>query len=41
VNNEFSNVFLLTFDEEGRCSQYQEWYFEKPDKPDHEKEEGE
>jgi ketosteroid isomerase-like protein len=31
VNAEWSNVFLLTFDDEGRCSQYEEWYFEKPE----------
>jgi hypothetical protein len=37
VNAEWSNVFLLTFDEDGQCSQYQEWYFEKPDQLDHEK----
>jgi ketosteroid isomerase-like protein len=37
VNAEWSNVFLLTFDDEGRCTQYQEWYFEKPEKLDHEK----
>jgi ketosteroid isomerase-like protein len=38
LNTEWSNVFLLTFDDQGRCSQYQEWYFEKPEVLDHEKE---
>jgi ketosteroid isomerase-like protein len=27
---EFDNIFLLTFDEEGRCSEYREWYMKQP-----------
>jgi hypothetical protein len=33
LDSEWSNIFLLTFDEEMRCSEYREWYYEKP-KPD-------
>lgn len=40
LTGEWSNVFLLTFDDEGRCSMYQEWYFEKPARLDHEDEGG-
>jgi hypothetical protein len=33
VDREFDNLFLLRFDPQGRCSEYREWYMEKP-KPD-------
>jgi uncharacterized protein (TIGR02246 family) len=30
VAKEFDNVFLLRFDDEGRCAEYREWYMRKP-----------
>jgi uncharacterized protein (TIGR02246 family) len=32
VNREFDNIFLLRFDEDGRCREFTEWYMEKPTK---------
>jgi hypothetical protein len=29
---EWDNIFLLRFDEEGRCLEYREWYMERPRK---------
>jgi SnoaL-like domain len=26
LEREYSNLFLLTFDDEGRCSEFREWY---------------
>lgn len=31
-SEEWSNIFLLTFDDNGRCSEYREWYYKKPAK---------
>lgn len=28
---EFANVFILRFDGEGRCIEYREWYFQRPE----------
>jgi hypothetical protein len=30
VENVFHNIFVLTFAEEGRCSEYREWYMREP-----------
>ncbi len=27
---EWDNVFILRFDEQGRCKEYREWYMERP-----------
>ena len=27
---EWDNVFMLRFDEQGRCNEYREWYMERP-----------
>ena len=27
---EFDNIFVLRFDEQGRCAEYSEWYMERP-----------
>lgn len=27
---EFDNIFLLRFDDDGRCKEFAEWYMEKP-----------
>ena len=27
---EFDNIFILRFDEQGRCAEYSEWYMERP-----------
>jgi hypothetical protein len=29
---EWDNIFLLRFDEEGRCLEYREWFMERPKK---------
>jgi|SRR4051812_11930354 len=29
---EYSNLFLLRFDEDGRCREYREWFMKKPDR---------
>ena len=29
INREFDNIFLLRFDEDGRCQEFTEWYMEK------------
>jgi len=29
---EFDNIFVLRFDEQGRCAEYSEWYMEQPKK---------
>ena len=31
IKAEYSNAFLLRFDENGRCAEYREWYMKKPD----------
>jgi len=28
--DEYNNIFILRFDEEGRCSEYREWYMPRP-----------
>lgn len=30
LKTEFDNIFVLKFDEQGRCSEYSEWYMERP-----------
>jgi ketosteroid isomerase-like protein len=30
VENVFHNIFVLTFAEDGRCSEYREWYMREP-----------
>ena len=30
---EWANVFVLKFDEQGRCREYREWYHQRPDRP--------
>jgi hypothetical protein len=30
LRTEFDNIFVLRFDEDGRCAEYREWYFERP-----------
>lgn len=32
LNTEFDNIFVLQFDDEGRCTEYREWYMERPKK---------
>jgi hypothetical protein len=27
---EFDNIFVLRFDDDGRCAEYREWFMEKP-----------
>jgi len=27
---EWNNIFILRFDEEGRCKEYREWYMQRP-----------
>ncbi len=27
---EFDNIFVLRFDDDGRCTEYREWYMERP-----------
>jgi hypothetical protein len=27
---EWNNIFVLRFDDEGRCSEYREWYMQRP-----------
>jgi hypothetical protein len=27
---EWDNIFVLRFDDEGRCTEFREWYFERP-----------
>jgi hypothetical protein len=29
---EFDNIFVLRFDDEGRCAEFREWFMEKPQK---------
>jgi len=29
---EFNNIFMLRFDEDGRCREYREWYMKTPQK---------
>jgi len=31
---EFDNIFVLEFDETGKCSLFKEWYMKKPDSKD-------
>lgn len=28
---EWNNIFVLRFDDEGRCSEYREWYMQRPE----------
>ena len=30
LKKEFDNIFVLRFDEQGRCAEYSEWYMERP-----------
>ena len=30
LKTEFDNIFVLRFDEQGRCTEYSEWYMERP-----------
>jgi hypothetical protein len=30
LEREYSNLFLLTFDDDGRCSEFREWYSKLP-----------
>jgi ketosteroid isomerase-like protein len=30
LKTEYDNIFVLRFDEQGRCKEYREWYMEKP-----------
>jgi hypothetical protein len=30
VNRVFHNVFVLNFDDDGRCREYREWYMLQP-----------
>ncbi len=30
LTEEYSNVFVVRFDDEGRCSEYREWWMERP-----------
>lgn len=30
LKKEFDNIFVLRFDEAGRCAEYREWYMERP-----------
>ncbi len=30
LKTEFDNIFVLRFDDERRCTEYQEWYIERP-----------
>jgi ketosteroid isomerase-like protein len=30
AKTEFDNIFVLRFDDDGRCSEYREWYVERP-----------
>ena len=32
IDSEWSNIFVLKFDSEGRCTEYCEWYARKPEK---------
>ena len=32
ITFEWDNIFVLQFDEQGRCSEYREWYMQKPKK---------
>jgi len=32
LKTEFDNIFVLHFDEQGRCTEYREWYMERPKK---------
>lgn len=32
LKTEFDNIFVLQFDEQGRCAEYSEWYMERPKK---------
>lgn len=34
LRTEYSNIFLLRFREDGRCSEYREWYMEQPTERD-------
>jgi hypothetical protein len=29
-STEYDNIFLIRFDEDGRCTEFREWYIEKP-----------
>ena len=31
LRTEFANIFVLRFDEDGRCTEYREWYMERPE----------
>ena len=30
LKSEFDNIFVLRFDDEGRCAEFREWYMERP-----------
>ena len=30
LKTEYDNVFILRFDDDGRCTEYREWYMERP-----------
>ncbi len=30
LKTEFDNIFVLRFDDDGRCAEYREWYFQQP-----------
>lgn len=30
LKTEWDNIFVLSFDDEGRCTEFREWYFERP-----------
>ena len=32
LKKEFDNIFVLHFDEQGRCAEYREWYMQRPKK---------
>ena len=34
IAREFDNIFMLEFDDMGRCSLFKEWYMKKPDSKD-------
>lgn len=31
IKREFDNIFVIHFDDEGRCSRFTEWYMQRPD----------
>lgn len=30
ISSEWDNIFILRFDDEGRCAEYREWYMKRP-----------